>query len=169
MSTAPVVLPPAKGGQPIYVPANTRSDQVVPHCFHDVETRRCRVPYSVFLMHRRKDLWGPDGECIVLLFHVSCLSMFPLAEEFDPDRFLDERLHKYLTPNPFIFVPFNAGPRICLGQQVDISLLNPFYLSSLTFRHSIVCVQRSLLLPRPPVSSFLLGFACGGRADACTC
>ncbi|KAI9572479.1 cytochrome P450 [Boletus coccyginus] len=80
-STAPVVLPAAKGGQPIYVPANTR------------------VPYSVFLMHRRKDLWGPD------------------AEEFDPDRFLDERLHRYLTPNPFIFVPFNAGPRICLGQQ----------------------------------------------------
>jgi Cytochrome P450 len=37
---------------------------------------------------------------------------------FDPDRFLDERVHKYLTPNPFIFCPFNAGPRICLGQQV---------------------------------------------------
>ncbi|KAH7930343.1 cytochrome P450 [Leucogyrophana mollusca] len=55
--------------------------------------------YCVFLMHRRKDLWGPD------------------AEEFDPDRFLDERLHKYLTKNPFIFLPFNAGPRICLGQQ----------------------------------------------------
>ncbi|KAI9572477.1 cytochrome P450 [Boletus coccyginus] len=46
-----------------------------------------------------KDLWGPD------------------ADLFDPDRFLDERLHKYLTPNPFIFLPFNAGPRICLGQQ----------------------------------------------------
>ncbi|PBK72419.1 cytochrome P450 monooxygenase pc-3 [Armillaria solidipes] len=58
-----------------------------------------RVAYSVFLMHRRTDLWGPD------------------ALEFDPDRFLDSRLHKYLTPNPFIFVPFNAGPRICLGQQ----------------------------------------------------
>ena len=40
------------------------------------------------------------------------------ALSFDPDRFLDERLHKYLTPNPFIFLPFNAGPRICLGQQV---------------------------------------------------
>jgi cytochrome P450 len=50
-------------------------------------------------MHRRTDLWGPD------------------AEEFDPDRFLDERVQKYLTPNPFIFLPFNAGPRICLGQQ----------------------------------------------------
>lgn len=39
------------------------------------------------------------------------------AEDFDPDRFLDERFQKYLVPNPFIFIPFNAGPRICLGQQ----------------------------------------------------
>ncbi|KAG2004914.1 cytochrome P450 [Coprinopsis cinerea AmutBmut pab1-1] len=57
------------------------------------------VRYSVWAMHRRKDLWGPD------------------ADKFDPDRFLDERLKEYLIPNPFIFVPFNAGPRICLGQQ----------------------------------------------------
>ncbi|KAJ7292238.1 cytochrome P450 [Mycena rebaudengoi] len=58
-----------------------------------------RCPYGMIVMQRRTDLWGPD------------------ALEFDPDRFLDERLHKYLTPNPFIFLPFNAGPRICLGQQ----------------------------------------------------
>ncbi|KAF8164796.1 cytochrome P450 monooxygenase pc-3 [Crassisporium funariophilum] len=57
------------------------------------------VLYSVLNMHRRTDLWGPD------------------ALKFDPDRFLDERVHKYITPNPFIFLPFNAGPRICLGQQ----------------------------------------------------
>ncbi|KAF8600071.1 CYP63 cytochrome P450 monooxygenase-like protein [Ceratobasidium sp. AG-I] len=55
--------------------------------------------YSVLQMHRRKDLWGPD------------------ADLFDPERWIDERLKKYLTPNPFIFLPFNAGPRICLGQQ----------------------------------------------------
>ncbi|KAK7445180.1 Protein kinase alk2 [Stygiomarasmius scandens] len=72
---------PNKGGRPFFIPEDTR------------------CVYSVFLMHRREDLWGPD------------------ALEFDPDRFLDERLHKYLTPNPFIFLPFNAGPRICLGQQ----------------------------------------------------
>ncbi|GBE87187.1 cytochrom P450 [Sparassis latifolia] len=69
------------GEKPYFLPANTR------------------FQYSVFVMHRRKDLWGPD------------------ALEFDPDRFLDQRLHKYLTPNPYIFLPFNAGPRICLGQQ----------------------------------------------------
>ena len=50
----------------------------------------------------------------------------PSVLEFDPDRFLDERLHKYFTPNPFIFLPFNAGPRICLGQQVYI--LHFFFL-----------------------------------------
>jgi hypothetical protein len=45
----------------------------------------------------------------------------PTALEFDPDRFLDDRTKKYLIRNPFIFVPFNAGPRICLGQQVGFS------------------------------------------------
>ena len=41
----------------------------------------------------------------------------PTALEFDPNRFLDDRVKEYLVPNPFIFLPFNAGPRICLGQQ----------------------------------------------------
>lgn len=73
---------PAKdGGKPYYIP------------------KECPFLYSVFVMHRRMDLWGPD------------------ALEYDPNRFLDERVHKYLTPNPYIFLPFNTGPRICLGQQ----------------------------------------------------
>jgi len=72
-------------------------------------------------MHRRTDLWGPDGAHLVFVLHTSrvIVHLVPvLALEFDPDRFLDDRLQKYLTPNPFIFLPFNAGPRICLGQQV---------------------------------------------------
>jgi len=58
-----------------------------------------QIHYFPWLMHRRVDLWGPT------------------ALEFDPDRFLDNRVKQYLVPNPFIFLPFNAGPRICLGQQ----------------------------------------------------
>ncbi|KDQ21154.1 hypothetical protein BOTBODRAFT_149912 [Botryobasidium botryosum FD-172 SS1] len=58
-----------------------------------------QVVYSVLLMHRDPSLWGPD------------------SLEFDPERWIDSRLKKYVTPNPFIFLPFNAGPRICLGQQ----------------------------------------------------
>jgi len=60
---------------------------------------KTRVTFSFLNMHRHDAYWGPD------------------AHLFDPDRFLDDRLKKYLTPNPFIFLPFNAGPRICLGQQ----------------------------------------------------
>ena len=73
-------------------------------------------------MHRRTDLWGPDGE-----WPFAEAKQFPLtittAGKFDPDRFIDDRLHKYLTHNPYIFVPFNAGPRICLGQQVRSALM----------------------------------------------
>ncbi|KAG2006335.1 cytochrome P450 [Coprinopsis cinerea AmutBmut pab1-1] len=72
---------PDPNEKPLYIPPGTKTS------------------YSVFMMHRRTDLWGPD------------------AEEFDPDRFIDERLKKYLIKNSFIFLPFNAGPRICLGQQ----------------------------------------------------
>ncbi|KAF8342228.1 cytochrome P450 monooxygenase pc-3 [Cantharellus anzutake] len=56
------------------------------------------VSYGIVTMHRAKSLWGDD------------------ALEFDPERWLDDRLRR-VTENPFIFLPFNAGPRICLGQQ----------------------------------------------------
>ncbi|TFK68747.1 cytochrome P450 [Pluteus cervinus] len=72
---------PDPNEKPMYLPAGTKT------------------PYSVLMMHRRKDLWGPD------------------ADIFDPDRWLDDRNQKYFLANPFIFLPFNAGPRICLGQQ----------------------------------------------------
>lgn len=71
------------------------------------------VSYSAWFMHRRKDLWGPD------------------AEEFDPDRFIDERVSKYLVSNPFIFLPFNAGPRICLGQQFAYNEVSYFLVRML--------------------------------------
>jgi hypothetical protein len=70
------------------------------------------------MMQRRTDLWGPDGKFVRTDKPIDLCSKFPPAEEFDPDRWLDERLYTYLTKNPFIFLPFNAGPRICLGQQV---------------------------------------------------
>lgn len=55
-----------------------------------------------------------------------------IALEFDPERFLDDRVQKHITKNPFIFLPFNAGPRICLGQQVSLSV----------FRQSLASSQR---------------------------
>ncbi|GBE84580.1 Cytochrome P450 52A3-B [Sparassis crispa] len=83
---------PDPNGKPIFVPAGTP------------------VTYSVLVMHRMPEYWGPD------------------SMEFDPDRFLDERVARYLTPNPFIFLPFNAGPRICLGQQYAYNEMSFFVI-----------------------------------------
>ncbi|KAJ7602447.1 cytochrome P450 [Mycena polygramma] len=100
--------------KPIYIPAGAKT------------------PYSVFMMHRRTDLWGPD------------------AEEFSPDRFLDERV-KYLLDNPFKFLPFNAGPRICLGQQFAYNEMS-FMLIRLLQSFSSFSLDEAAFAPeaRPP-------------------
>jgi len=55
--------------------------------------------YSVLLMHRRKDLWGDD------------------ADNFDPERWIDKERMQNMASDSFMFLPFNGGPRICLGQN----------------------------------------------------
>ncbi|KAI6168961.1 cytochrome P450 [Pisolithus thermaeus] len=110
-SVEAVTFPGVNGGPPIYIPPNTR------------------IPYSAFLMHRRRDLWGPD------------------AEIFDPDRFLDER-SKYLTSNPFIFLPFNAGPRICLGREFAYNEMS-FFLVRLLQTFSSIALAEDIQTPPP--------------------
>ncbi|KAG1903106.1 cytochrome P450 [Suillus fuscotomentosus] len=103
---------PEPGKKPLFVPAGVM------------------VVYSVFLMHRRTDLWGPD------------------ALEFDPDRWLDERMQKYVLPNPYIFLPFNAGPRICLGQNFAYNQMS-FMLIRLLQNFSAIALSPEPAM-RPP-------------------
>ncbi|KAF8575554.1 cytochrome P450 monooxygenase pc-3 [Ramaria rubella] len=56
------------------------------------------VTYSPLLTQRRPDIWGPSA----------CL--------FDPQRWLHDGAKTHLI-NSFAFLPFNGGPRMCLGQQ----------------------------------------------------
>ena len=51
-----------------------------------------QVNYSVFALHRRKDLWGPD------------------ADEFKPERWTGRK-------SGWEYLPFNGGPRVCLGRE----------------------------------------------------
>lgn len=53
------------------------------------------VDYSVHIMHRRSALWGPD------------------ADEFKPERWVGRKLG-------WEYLPFNGGPRICLGRELFI-------------------------------------------------
>lgn len=81
VSNKPTTLPRGGGPEgkfPIFIPAHQPVD------------------YSVYVMHRRKDLWGED------------------AEEFRPERFEGRR-------SGWEFLPFNGGPRICLGQQFAVT------------------------------------------------
>lgn len=57
------------------------------------------VGYCVYAMHRRKDIYGPD------------------ADEFRPERWENDALKNV----GWGYLPFNGGPRICLGQ--DFALL----------------------------------------------
>ena len=51
---------------------------------------------QVFVMHRRKDLWGED------------------ADVFRPERWESRK------PG-WDYLPFNGGPRICIGQQFALT------------------------------------------------
>jgi cytochrome P450 len=55
-----------------------------------------QIDYSVYIMHRRADLWGPD------------------AEEFRPERWNGRK-------SGWEYLPFNGGPRICIGQQFALT------------------------------------------------
>jgi len=56
------------------------------------------VHWSLWTMHRRKDIYGED------------------AEEFKPERWLDEDGKKGLRVG-WEYLPFNGGPRICIGRE----------------------------------------------------
>lgn len=58
------------------------------------------ITYSIYSSGRMKFIWGED-----------CL-------EFRPERWLSENGTKFEAKDPFKFVSFNAGPRICLGKDL---------------------------------------------------
>ncbi|CAL1711452.1 unnamed protein product [Somion occarium] len=60
------------------------------------------IMFIRFLTQRNQALWGSD------------------AEQFDPDRWLDDRLARFLQ-NPMMYTPFNSGPRVCIGQNYALN------------------------------------------------
>ncbi|KAF2671649.1 cytochrome P450 52A12 [Microthyrium microscopicum] len=67
-----------QGDKPIFIPKGTE------------------VVYMVYVMHRRRDIWGED------------------ANVFRPERWAGKR-------SGWEYLPFNGGPRICIGQQFALT------------------------------------------------
>lgn len=86
------------------------------------------VTYSVFAMHRRKDIWGAD------------------AEEFRPERWEENGRRGWE------YLPFNGGPRICLGQQYALTEAS-FTLVRLLQRFDMV--ENADTLVKPAIQSSL--------------
>ncbi|CAI7614497.1 unnamed protein product [Penicillium crustosum] len=63
-----------------------------------------RVVYSTMLMQRDPDLYDSPGS----------------KTYFDPGKWIPERWVSGWQPRPWHFIPFNGGPRICIGQQFAI-------------------------------------------------
>ncbi|KAK8257876.1 cytochrome P450 [Phyllosticta capitalensis] len=87
------------------VPINTRlatTDTVLPvgggpNGTSPIFVRRgTAVVYSTYTLHRRRDVWGPD------------------ADEFRPERWEGLKVG-------WEYLPFNGGPRICVGQQYALT------------------------------------------------
>lgn len=63
------------------------------------------VLYSVYALHRRTDIYGAD------------------ADEFRPERWGE------MTPRAWEYLPFNGGPRICIGREFTL----PWSMSEVVF------------------------------------
>ncbi|KAH8675562.1 putative cytochrome 52A4 [Xylariales sp. PMI_506] len=61
------------------------------------------IGYSTLVMQRREDLYPPVSD------------KFAPAEDFSPERW------SHWQPKPWQYVPFNGGPRICIGQQFALT------------------------------------------------
>ncbi|KAI0312685.1 cytochrome P450 [Amylostereum chailletii] len=87
----------------------------------------------------------PDDIRTCKFVRVVLNEMMPL--NFSPDRWLDDRL-KIPTVDQFIFLPLNAGPRICLGEQFAYNEFSFFLIRLLQSFSSL-----SLALDAQPASS----------------
>ncbi|OKL56794.1 hypothetical protein UA08_07775 [Talaromyces atroroseus] len=83
-----------------------------------------RVMYMINNMHRRRDLWGDD------------------ALEFRPERWEEKGKHGWE------YLPFNGGPRICLGQQYALTEASYVLVRLLQRFDSVENAQPEIAEPR---------------------
>ena len=83
--------------------------------------RGSRVGYHVWAMHRDPRIWGPD------------------AHEFKPQRWDDPALRP-----GWGYLPFNGGPRVCLGRQLALRIVGYITVRMCQEFEEVASVPRTL-------------------------
>lgn len=80
------------------------------------------VTYSIYSTGRMRSAWGDD-----------CL-------EFRPERWLSPDGRRFVKPETFKYVAFNAGPRICLGKELAYLQMKSI-AAAVLLRHRLTVVS----------------------------
>ncbi|XVF57989.1 hypothetical protein PTKIN_Ptkin07bG0026500 [Pterospermum kingtungense] len=77
---------------------------------------RTRILISMYSMGRNEEIWGKD------------------CEEFKPERWISET-GKIAQKPSYMFVPFGAGPRVCLGKDMSFKQMKTVVINVLRNYH----------------------------------
>ncbi|CAN0824892.1 Cytochrome P450 86A8 [Linum grandiflorum] len=80
------------------------------------------ITYSIYAAGRMRSSWGDD-----------CM-------EFRPERWLSASGDKFVPQDPYKFVAFNAGPRICLGKELAYLQMKSV-AAAVLLRHRLTVVE----------------------------
>ncbi|XP_010528076.1 PREDICTED: cytochrome P450 86B1-like [Tarenaya hassleriana] len=93
-----------------------------------------RIYFSIYAMGRMESIWGKD------------------CELFKPERWI--QAGQFVGEDPYKFVVFNAGPRLCLGRTFAY-LQMKMVAASILWRYSIKVVPGHVVFPRVTTTLYM--------------
>lgn len=171
---------PLKGGNHSTFPPAQGKFLLFNHCgayWHDVYG--CRVQFSVFVMHRRTDLWGPDGT-----FRLTTCPHDPFESDSNicstrvrPGPIYRWKITRISCPQSIHIFTLRHGTEVMLG-PTSAYFFNDHdsgigWFTTIWFTYNfLVCIPRNILLPYPSsakVFSVQICWRCTAREFTPTC
>ncbi|GAB2262473.1 hypothetical protein Droror1_Dr00003470 [Drosera rotundifolia] len=93
-----------------------------------------RVYYHIYAMGRMESIWGKD------------------CNEFKPERWIKEG--QFVNENPFKYVIFNAGPRLCAGKKFAY-LQMKMIAASILWRYKVIVAEGQVISPKVTTTLYM--------------